>query len=576
MRYSQYFLPTSADTPSDAVVISHKLMLRAGMIRKLAAGIYTYMPFALRTIHKISNILREELNRAGAIELLMPAVQPAELWQESGRWSQYGPELLRFKDRKDGDFCFGPTHEEVITALVRSEIRSYRNLPVNLYQIQTKFRDEIRPRFGLMRGREFIMKDGYSFDADEAGAMVTYWKMYEAYRRIFHRCGLKFRPVEADTGNIGGSLSHEFQVLAESGEDALLNCGSCDYAANVEKASERNDAAAPDPAGFLPVETVDTPGMGRIEEVSAFLQRPPEQFIKMLVCLADGTPVAVLVRGDHELNPVKLKGLLGADAVEMADDAMVLSAAGAPAGFVGPIGLKGNLRLLADHAVRGVLNGVCGANQADKHRIHVNPGRDFQAEYADLRMARAGGRCPKCEGGVLEAHRGIEVGHVFYLGLKYSRAMKAQFLDAAGKENPFVMGCYGIGVTRTMAAAIEQNHDAHGVIWPMPIAPFHVILCPINPKKDEEAGRAADALYGELTQAGVEVLHDDRGERAGSMFADADLLGVPIRVAIGARGLKDGIVEIKRRNEAEPARVPLKEAARVVQDMIRQDLEKYA
>ena len=566
MRYTQYLLPTLKETPADAEVISHQLMLRAGMIRKVAAGIYSYLPLGLRSIRKMENIIREEMARAGAIELLMPAVVPAELWQESGRWNDYGKELLRFKDRKETEFCMGPTHEEVITDIVRREIRSYRQLPLNLYQIQGKFRDEIRPRFGLMRGREFIMKDAYSFDLDEAGADRAYEKMYQAYRRIFERCGLKYRAVEAESGPIGGSYSHEFMVLAESGEDAIVSCDSCEYAANVEKA-EIKSAAVSAPAPSEELKKVLTPARKTIEEVALFLEVSPERLVKTLIVQTDeGETVAVLLRGDRELNDIKLSRLLGCSWVELAPEEGVIKATGAPSGFAGPVGLK--LRILADGEVAGMADFITGANEKDAHLTGVNCGRDFVVEtFADLRQAVAGDPCPRC-GGHLESWRGIEVGHVFKLGTKYSAAMGATVLDDKGEERLLIMGCYGIGVGRTVAAAIEQNHDENGIIFPMPIAPFQVLVTMLNPN-DETVKNAAEKLYGELLEQGVETLLDDRDERPGSKFKDADLLGIPLRVTVGARGLKENQVELQQRRDGNRTMLPVSEAARLLADQVR-------
>lgn len=567
MRYTEYLLPTLKETPADAEVTSHQLMLRAGMIRKVAAGIYNYLPFGLRAIRKVEKIVREEMERSGAIELLMPMVIPAELWQESGRWEDYGKELLRLKDRKDGPFCLGPTHEEVITDVVRGTVRSYRQLPLNLYQIQTKFRDEIRPRFGLMRGREFIMKDAYSFDLDEAGADVAYEKMYRAYCRIFERCGLKFRAVEADTGNIGGTSSHEFMVLADSGEDAIVSCDSCSYAANIEKA----ELMAPENPAAAPAEDlvrVATPGRKTIEEVAAFLQTAPERLVKTLLLETDGgETVAVLLRGDRELNDIKLCRLLDCNHVELATEETVQRLTGAPSGFSGPVGLS--MRILADCEVRGMSDFITGANEADCHYRGVNPGRDFTVEaFADLRLARAGDPCPRCAG-KLEIWRGIEVGHIFKLGTKYSAALGATVLDDAGQERPLFMGCYGIGIGRTVAAAIEQNHDQNGIIFPLPIAPFQVLISVVNPR-EEQVLAAAEKLYGELRQLGVEVLIDDRDERPGSKFKDADLVGIPLRVTVGSRGLKENAVELQERRSGERRMLPLGEAATTLEGLVRQ------
>jgi len=570
MRCSEYLFATLKETPSDAEVISHQLMLRAGMIRKVAAGIYNYLPLGLRSLRKVEQIVREEMNRAGAHELLMPMVVPAELWQESGRWQEYGKELLRFQDRKEGDFCLGPTHEEVITDIVRREVRSYRQLPLNLYQIQTKFRDEIRPRFGLMRGREFIMKDAYSFDLDSAGADRAYEKMYQAYRRIFQRCGLKFRAVEADTGAIGGTSSHEFMVLAESGEDAIVSCDRCDYAANVEKA----ELKIPDEKTPLPSATlakVLTPARKSIDEVSQFLGLEPGRLVKTLIVETDtGEVLAVLLRGDRDLNTVKLTRLLDCTWVEMAGEETVMRVTGAPSGFAGPVGLK--LRILADLEVARMADFVAGANEKDAHFTGVNLERDVQVDsFADLRQAVAGDPCPRCEG-TLESWRGIEVGHVFKLGTKYSKALDATVLDDQGAERPLIMGCYGIGVGRTLAAAIEQNHDQHGIIFPMAIAPFQVVVTLVNPKESSVA-EAGEQLYRELTETGAEVLLDDRDERPGSKFKDADLVGIPLRVTIGSRNLEQGQIELQDRRSGERELVPVGNAAAAVLSRIRSALE---
>ena len=570
MRYSQYLLPTLKETPGDAEVISHQLMLRTGMIRKVAAGIYNYLPFGLRVIRKVEQIVREEMNRAGAIELLMPAVVPAELWQESGRWEQYGKELLRIQDRKQTDFCFGPTHEEVITEIVRGTIRSYRQLPINLYQIQTKFRDEIRPRFGLMRGREFIMKDAYSFDLDDAGADSSYDKMYQAYRRIFKRCGLKFRAVEADSGAIGGSFSHEFMVLAESGEDAIVSCDACEYAANVEKAelnAPEGEAAPPS----MPLDRVETPNLKTIEEVARFLNETPQKMVKTLILQNERDEVvAVLLRGDHQLNEIKLCHYLDCNHVQLADEALVQKITGAPTGFSGPIGLS--CRVLADQALAVLSDFGLGANEENYHLTGANHGRDFQVEaFVDLREAVAGDACPRCSGH-LESWRGIEVGHVFKLGTKYSESMDASVLDDQGRERTLVMGCYGIGIGRTAAAAIEQNHDDNGIIWPAPIAPFHVIVTVLNPN-DRAVLEAGENLYGQLLELGVEVLLDDRDERPGSKFKDADLLGIPFRANVGSRGLKEQACELQERSSGVQTMLPLADAAAVLAGRVRAALE---
>jgi len=566
MRFSTYLLPTWRQDPAEAEVISHKLMLRAGMIRKLAAGLYTFLPLGLRVLRKVEAIIREEMDRAGALEVLMPMVLPADLWKESGRWDQYGKELLRFKDRGGRDYCLGPTHEEVITDLARREIRSYKQLPLNLYQIQTKFRDEIRPRFGVMRAREFIMKDAYSFDADERGAEESYRKMYEAYCRIFERCGLRFRAVEADTGLIGGRFSHEFMVLAESGEDVIASCSSCDYAANIEMAEVGRSEGKGGKEEPKPLERVLTPGRSRVEEVAAFLGVPPSKLIKTLILRTDKGVVAALLRGDHELSEPKLRRHLGVSTVEMADEEMIREVTGGPMGFSGPVGLK--IPIVADRAISGMRNMVVGGNEEDVHLINANPGRDFQvSEFADIRVAQAGDPCPRC-GGRLEIWRGIEVGHIFKLGTKYSEAMGATYLDAEGREKPLVMGCYGIGVGRTVAAAIEQNHDEDGIIFPMSIAPFHVYLLPVNTNDPEVMG-VSERLYEELEGEGVEVLFDDRDERAGVKFKDADLIGIPLRLTVGERNLKEGKVEIRKRRTKETVLVGIEETVQRVKELIR-------
>lgn len=576
MLYSKFPIPTLKEVPADASVPSHILMLRAGMIRKIAAGIYCYMPLGLRTIRKIESIIRQEMNNAGAFELLMPAVQPAELWEESGRWEYYGLELLRFRDRKGADFCLGPTHEEVITHIVRNEITSYRDLPINLYQIQTKFRDEVRPRFGLMRGREFIMKDAYSFDLDEQNATKSYWIMYETYQRIFSRFGLKFKAVEAGTGTIGGTLSHEFQVLAQNGEDTILSCTECEYAANIDKAEcsvpsdqNENEKQAPCPS----IMEVFTPDARTIEAVSAFLGVPTEKLCKTLIYLADGKPVAVLIRGDHELALSKLAAVLGADEIKPADDETVRGVTGAPVGFAGPIGLAEDIPIFADFALEGLTGGVAGANKNDTHITNIISKRDYpcRVSYRDLRQTRIGEICPKCGKGVFKQYRGIEVGQVFFLGTKYSERMKASVLDDKGKSRAMVMGCYGIGIGRTMAAAVEQEHDENGIIWPFAIAPFHVIICPVG--KDPDIMRYAEELYQDLCRREIEVLLYDKGERPGVMFKNADLIGIPLRVVVGKRGLSEGKVELKLRREESPIFVACSSAAGHIQSVITEELK---
>lgn len=556
-------LPTLKESPSDAEVISQKLMIRAGMIRKVAAGIYNLLPMGLKAVRKVEAIVREEMNRAGAQEVFMPMVIPAELWQESGRWDEYGKELLRIKDRHDRDFCLGPTHEEVITDMVRREVRSYRELPLNLYQIQTKFRDEIRPRFGLMRGREFIMKDAYSFHSSVESLDAEYENMHRTYTRIFERCGLDFRAVEAETGAIGGRFSHEFMVLAESGEDAIASCLKCSYAANVERAEIREPEIAA-AAGGRAIERVSTPGKKTIEEVSAFLKTSPQNLIKTLIYETDKGLVAALVRGDHEINEFKLRNSVGAAFVKLAEEEAVRKATGAPVGFAGPVKLK--IPIYADYGVRAMTDGITGANENDAHLMHVSAERDFKAVYADIRNAEAGDRCPRCVG-TFEIKRGIEVGHIFKLGTKYSESMGASFLDEAGKEQVIIMGCYGIGVGRTAAASIEQNHDEAGIIWPKPLAPFDCEVLPVN-VRDEETKKAAEAIYDALKRE-MDVLLDDRDERAGVKFKDADLIGIPVRVTIGERNLKQGMVEIKERKTGEVKLVKLDDAAAEVKKLLQ-------
>lgn len=574
MRFSQTFLPTLKEAPSDAEVISHRLMLRAGMIRKVAAGIYNLLPLGLRVIKKVENIIREEMDRSGALEVFMPMVIPAELWQESGRWDAYGKELLRIKDRHQRDFCLGPTHEEVITDMVRREVRSYRQLPVNLYQIQPKFRDEVRPRFGLMRGREFVMKDAYSFHATEVDAEREYKKMYDTYCRIFERCGLRFRAVEAETGAIGGRFSHEFMVLADTGEDAIASCNRCDYSANVERAEvKKPEIRGQKSEEEKPIDKVSTPGMKSVEEVSQFLNVSPQRLIKTLIYKSNKGVVAVLVRGDYELNEAKLKRAMDAEWVHLADEETVVKTTHAPSGFAGPVGLKDrgqeerDLQIFADYSIQTIVNGVTGANEVDAHLINVNPDRDFKVDgYADLRNVVEGDGCPRCEG-TLVITRGIEVGHIFKLGTKYSEAMRATFLDEKGRERPMVMGCYGIGVGRTVAAAIEQNHDERGIMWPLPIAPFQVYILPIN-VKDRRLMDVAEKLYKDMTSRGLEVLLDDRDERPGVKFNDADLIGVPVRVTIGSKAIENNKVELKMRKGGEPSLVDVGGVVERVKEMV--------
>ncbi len=572
MRLSKTLVPTLKEAPAEAELPSHIFMLRGGYLRKVAAGIYSFLPLGWRVVQKIARVVREEMNRAGASEVFLPAVIPGDLWRESGRWDKYGAQLLRLKDRKGADFVIGPTHEEAIVDLVRGDVRSYRQLPLNLYQIQTKFRDELRPRAGLMRGREFIMKDAYSFHVGDEDAKREYRNMYDAYGKIFTRCGLEFRAVEADTGAIGGSMSHEFQVLAESGEDALVSCDRCDYAANVEQADSRVPDAIDAPHQQVSAEAltkVSTPGKGSIEDVSAFLNLSPQHFVKTLIYLADGKPVAALVRGDRTVNEVKLKKVLGATELLMASETVVRDVTGAPVGFAGPVGIK--IAVWCDAEVRPMTDFVVGANEADVHYRGVNMPRDFApVSFVDIRQAAPGDRCPRCAEGTFKGYRGIEVGHVFFLGKKYSEPMKANFLDADGHEKPMVMGCYGIGVTRIAAAAIEQHHDKDGIVWPMPIAPYEVTLLSLQ-GDDPNLRAVCDKLYAELEAAGIEVLYDDRDERPGVKFKDADLVGIPWRIALGKKGLAEGIVEVKARRSPEVQKVKLDEAVAFIVARVQQE-----
>jgi prolyl-tRNA synthetase len=570
LRYKDFFIPTLKEDPADAEVLSQRLMIRAGMIRKLAAGIYNYLPLGLRSIRKVENIVREEMNRAGAIELLMPFVLPAELWKESGRWDKYGKELLRFKDRAGRDFCIGPTHEEIITDIVRKEFRSYKQLPVNLYQIQAKFRDEIRPRFGVMRAREFIMKDGYSFDADEEAAERSYWNMYRAYHRIFERCGLEFRAVLADTGVIGGSFSHEFMVLAPTGEDVIMSCNQCDYAANLELAEigERGEeeSITRQIREKKAVDEVHTPNLKTVEEVANFLKVNPNKLIKTMIVETEDKPVAALVRGDQELSLAKLKRVIGADFVELASENVIEEVTKGPLGFSGPVGVK--VKLVADRSIKGVENAVTGANKKNYHLVNVNLGRDFEVhQFADIRVGSDNDPCTNCEKGVLSSSRGIEVGHVFKLGTKYSEAMNATFVDQSGREKYFIMGCYGIGIGRTVAAAIEQNHDENGIAMPMSIAPFEVLILPLN-VSHKQILKTAEEIYSKLDQSGIQVVIDDREESAGIKFKDADLIGIPIHVVIGHRTLKENLVEVKLRKGGISKKVTVGEVVREVQSII--------
>ncbi|MEN9774629.1 MAG: Proline--tRNA ligase [Pseudomonadota bacterium] len=575
MKASRFHIATLKEAPTDAEIVSHRLMTRAGMIRKLAGGVYNYMPMGLRIIRKIEAIIRDEMNAAGAIELLMPVVQPAELWMESGRWEKYGPELLRVKDRHGRDFIVQPTSEEVITDIARQELRSYRQLPKNLYHIQTKFRDERRPRFGVMRGREFTMKDAYSFDRSREAALESYRAMYEAYSRIFSRMGLSFRAVAADTGAIGGSASHEFQVIADTGEDAIAYCPQSDFAANIELA----EALALGPERTPPqaaLHKTSTPECPKCEAVAELLGLPLEKTVKSLVLAVDqrepvkeGEPDAggqagriigtriwlLLIRGDHELNEVKAGKVGGLEGFRFATEHEIIEHFGCPPGYLGPIGMQRPVRVLVDRTVARMSDFVCGANETGYHYTGVNWGRDLpEPEVADLRNVRAGDPSPDGQG-TLEIQRGIEVGHVFYLGTKYSDAMNARFVDEDGQSKSFEMGCYGIGVTRLLGAAIEQNHDERGILWPRSIAPFEVVIAPLGMDRSEAVRLQAESLYRQFTEAGVDVILDDRGERPGAMFADWELIGVPVRVTVGERGLKEGLIEVQARSAREPQRV---------------------
>ncbi|MBV8624305.1 MAG: proline--tRNA ligase [Herbaspirillum sp.] len=570
MRASRFFISTLKEAPSDAEIVSHKLMMRAGMIKRLGAGIYTYMPMGLRVIRKVEAIVREEMNRAGAVELLMPVVQPAELWQETGRWNKMGAELMRVKDRHGRDFAIQPTSEEVVTDVARSELRSYKQLPVNFYHIQTKFRDERRPRFGLMRGREFTMKDAYSFDRDIDGLKKSYQAMYDAYVRIFTRFGLEFRAVAADNGAIGGSGSHEFHVIAATGEDALVYCPTSDYAANME-AAEALAVDASRGTATQALEKTATPGKSKCEAVAELLGLPLARTVKSIVLAVDNEDPAkkeiwlLLLRGDHELNEVKASKIPGLATYRFASEAEIIEWFGTPPGYLGPIGTKKPVKVVADRTVANMADFVCGANEADFHYTGANWGRDLpEPLVADIRNVVEGDASPDGKG-VLAIQRGIEVGHVFQLGTTYSEAMKATYLDESGKPQPLVMGCYGIGVTRILGAAIEQNFDDRGIIWPTSIAPFEVVLCPMGYDRSEAVKTEIDKLYAQLTEAGVDVVLDDRGERPGAMFADWELIGVPHRIVVGDRGLKEGNIEYQGRRDSEATQVPLAEALAFIQ-----------
>jgi len=556
MRMSKGLFPTLKEAPKEAEIVSHNLMIRAGLMRKLASGIYTYLPLGYRVIRKIENIIREEMNKAGALEVLLPTLSPEELWQESGRWEVYGPELMRIKDRHNRLFGLGPTHEEVITDLVRREVKSYKQLPLTLYQIQTKFRDEIRPRFGMMRAREFHMKDAYSFDRNEKDLGKNYKKMYQAYQNIFDRCGLKYKAVEADTGPIGGDVSHEFMVLAKTGEDQIVYCKKCGYAANLNRAEYRRSQVAGRRSQIKEksLEKVKTPGMKSVEEVTGFLKCKPKNLVKTLIYKIDEKPIAILIRGDHEVNERGLEKLLKAKEVSLADEKTIEEATGGPLGFSGPVGLNptvrkktdGRIEIIVDSDVAAMKNMISGANEKDYHLVNINIDRDFKVDrILDIRSVIPGDLCPKCKT-KLTFSRGIEVGHVFELGTKYSKDLKATFLDEKGKEKPMIMGCYGIGLDRIMAASIEQNHDENGIIWPSSIAPYQVLTLIIN-NQDKKQNKLAEEVYKSLEKEGIEVLLDDRDLRAGAKFKDADLIGIPLRITIGNKAIKENRIEIKVR-----------------------------
>ncbi|PKM77696.1 MAG: proline--tRNA ligase [Firmicutes bacterium HGW-Firmicutes-15] len=570
MKASQLFYPTLREVPSEAEIASHQLLLRAGFIRKTSAGVYSYLPLAKRVLRKIENIIREEMDRAGGQELMMPIIQPQELWEKSGRWSVYGDEMFRLYDRHNRGFALGPTHEEIITTLVDADVQSYRDLPLLLYQIQNKYRDEIRPRFGLMRGREFIMKDLYSFDVDYEGLDVSYKKMHSAYRAIYDRMNLNYRVVEADSGAIGGNESHEFMVLADSGECTVIYCESCDYAANVEKAQCKAADDIKSKSDLMSIEKISTPGMKTVHDLVT-LGISEQEVLKTLMYSADEEIIAVVLRGDRDLNEIKLKNFLGAEQLFMADEASVRERCGAGFGSLGPVGLK--LKIYADLELTGMRNFSCGANEDNYHFTHVNMGRDFVPEAViDLRNAVEGDLCPVCSAS-LKSIRGIEVGHIFKLGTKYSDAMGASFINANGEEKAMIMGCYGIGVSRTMAAAVEQNNDDNGIIWPIPIAPYHVIIVPVNTKKEEQM-QAANSIYEELIADGIEVILDDRDERAGVKFKDADLIGIPIKITIGPKSLQEKQAEVKKRWEGETELVPLDQVVKTIKGIIAAGMKK--
>ena len=549
MYFSKLLIPTLKESPADAEVASHKLMVRAGMIRQLAAGIYSILPLGLRVLKKVEAIIREEMDQVGGQEVFLPSIQPAELWQESKRWDFYGKELLRFKDRHDREFCYGPTHEEVITDIIRKDVKSYRQLPVILYQIQTKFRDEVRPRFGIMRGREFMMKDAYSFHTDEADTQKTYAQMAKTYANVFTRCGLEFKQVQADSGTIGGSFSHEFAVLADSGEDEIAFCEACGYASNMELAESRPGSVSTSTNGTENRKEIHTPGKKSVEEVAEFLKLPREQIVKTILLENENGLVAGLVRGDHEINLIKMKNLIGCEWLLPVAEKTIDQQLGLPCGYIGPVEL--NILIYADQEITALKNFVTGANKADTHFIGVQVERDLKvSKFGDLRRILAGDLCPKCNEGKYQVKRGIEVGHIFILGTKYSEAMKAVYSDNNGKESPMIMGCYGIGVGRTAAASVEQNHDEKGIVWPRNLAPFEVIVIPVNFKNDD-LKNTCESIYTQLKEMGVEVILDDRQDRLGGKLKDADLIGIPLQIIVGPKNLEEGKVEIKIRKTQE-------------------------
>jgi prolyl-tRNA synthetase len=567
MRWTKAFIPTLKEDPADAEITSHKLMVRAGLVRKLTSGVYTHLPLGLRAIQKVESIVREEMNRTGALETLLPILHPCELWKESGRWDVYGKELMRPTDRHGRECALGPTHEEVITDLVRRELRSYKELPVTFYQIQTKFRDEIRPRFGVIRSREFIMKDAYSFHENEESLRETYEAMHKAYSRIFERCGLKFTPVNADSGAIGGDVTHEFMVLAGAGESEVVSC-ECGYSATLERAETSPGKEQEKSAKLRGLERVHTPGLRTVEEVAGFLKTSPSSLVKTLLYEVEGRVVGAMIPGDRELNEAKLRRFLKADMISMCDAEQIEKATGGPLGFSGPVGLT-NVWLIADPRIRNMENFVVGANEADYHYVNANLKRDFEvSDFADLVVARAGDACIRC-GRTVSIDRGIEVGQIFELGPKYSEKMSATFLGRDGKERPFVMGCYGIGITRTVAAVIEQNHDSNGIIWPLSVAPFQMEVLPVN-VNDEAIRSTGERLYDELSAAGHEVLLDDRDQRPGFKFKDADLVGLPVRVVIGEKAMAEGKVELHVRRTGETIRASIDEAPERVSALIKE------